>query len=286
MRWSLFCVVLQVALLRFPHPAVSNAVTLSLSSTRVSANVALTGKFTPSGYVPPHSSLLITLPGTNFPSGSTLASASVSVLAQKASSNKLLFEKFTSLTLQGGTDPPIRNDLLLNGNYQNNGPASLDYRSSMDFGQSSPTNEEYFGYRITGALCPSVSGTYSFMVYNNDDSFELYLRDDEASSNDAQFQQVVQFALPPPYNSGYPKTFNYNLLAGRKYALIALFIERTQGDANTLLWQVPGAAGHVEIPHDAFCTGWARMTGNVLRVFFTWPLMPNTDGLVLAEYTL
>jgi hypothetical protein len=194
MRWSFICVVLQVALLHFPHPVVSNAVTLSLSSTRVSANVTLTGKFMPSGYVPPHSSLLITLPGANFPSGSTLASASVSVLPLKASSNKLLFEKFTGLTQQQSA---TRDDLLSNANYRSNPvPASLDYRPSMDFGQSSPTNEEYFGYRITGALCPSVSGTYSFMVYNNDDSFELHLRDDEASSNDAQFQEVVQFALP------------------------------------------------------------------------------------------
>jgi hypothetical protein len=69
----------------------------------------------------------------------------------------------------------------------------------------------------------------------------------------------------------------YQMEAGRKYALVMLFVERAGQDSGLLHWKTPGSSTSVPIPHDAFCTGWARMTGNVLRVFFTWPLMPNKE---------
>jgi hypothetical protein len=104
------------------------------------------------------------------------------------------------------------------------------------------------------------------------------MRDDETSFNNPPNPVVMgdhSIHHSPPT---WPREGSvYQMEAGRKYALVMLFVERAGEDSGLLHWKTPGSSSSVPIPHDAFCTGWARMTGNVLRVFFTWPLMPDKE---------
>jgi hypothetical protein len=178
----------------------------------------------------------------------------------------LFFEKFNALTTAPSGN--VRDDLLHNMNYQSNIASFSFFRKSLSF--LADDNADNFGYRVTGALCPTISGTYMFTMIDVDDYFEMRLmRDDQLSFDNVMSVQRGSTAIP---NSTF-----YDMIAGHKYALVMLFVERGGNDYSLLHWTTPGATSPVPIPPDAFCSGWATMSGNVLQVYFTWPLMPNQE---------
>jgi hypothetical protein len=270
------------------HKADDGAVTLELSSRLAGATgVTLTGKFTPSKYIPALSMLVVTINGNGFPSGTSALSASSYVRAQGEKQTyhtdqfnrfpnyvrkKLFWEMYRDLgPLPSDNSRTIRDDILTNPNFISNNPGHWFFREDFTFSTTSP-NEDYYAYRVTGAICPNVSGVYDFHLVSIDDGIEFYLmRDDESV-----FNRIIKYDLATATEQ-LPQSFNYTLTAGHKYALLLLFVERTGLDYMSLQWKTPEAASYTEIPPDAFCTGWATMSSNVLQVSFPWPLLAYNE---------
>jgi hypothetical protein len=107
-----------------------------------SSSATLTGRFTPTVYVPAMSRLLVTLAGVHvFPGDAISIQARVSVPDQ-TSGQKMRVEKFSGI----GESGDFISALVNNNNFKSNNPTSRSWTSEMRYTQSDP-QEEYFGRR-------------------------------------------------------------------------------------------------------------------------------------------
>ena len=246
-------------------------VTLTVSDTSAGNTAAtLTGRFTPTSYVPAFSSLIVTLSGTNvFPSGSTSPQVTVAPAGQVSADDKVRFERFNNI----GHSPSYRAGLLADPNYASNTPQLAFFRSFISFESAQPP-EDHFAWRVTGAICPTTTGQYEFVLDSVDDMMELHIARDDSSS----FEQVMSAELTPsPPHVVFPVRQIYSMDALHRYPFILLFVENNQNDYLRFKWRVPGGSTDEEIPSSAFCTGSSNFNDGVLRVRFSWALLPGTE---------
>jgi hypothetical protein len=138
-------------------------------SNSSSSSATLTGRFTPTVYVPAMSNLLVTIAGLHvFPGDAVSIQASVSIPDQNG--GKMRVEKFDGICQ---TDDYF-SALTQNSNFRSNNPSSRSWTSEMRYTPTDP-QEDFFGRRMTGAFCPTISGVYQMVLTDVDDYVELWI---------------------------------------------------------------------------------------------------------------
>jgi hypothetical protein len=251
----------------FVSRSFASPVVLSVSDTSTaSAHATVTGRFTPTSYVPAFSSIFITLSGANvFPTGSVSKPTTVSVSGQSSADDKLRWERFNNVV----HEPSYREGLFSNTDYAANSPQQLYFRSLISFDAQ---NDDHFAWRATGAFCPTISGQYQFVLEGVDDMMELNIARDDSTS----FEQVMAVALSAT-NTEFPVTVDYTMEAAHRYRFILLYVENQQNDYLHFKWRAPGSSDVVEIPPSAFCAGWSNFNLGVLRIDFSWALQSGSE---------
>ncbi len=267
-------VLWSIVTLLFACNARAQSVHFQLSNSSSTATI-ITGQFTPTEYVPAFSSLIVTLSGLHvFPGDIISMQASVSVPDQIG--RKMRIEEFSNIgTVANGA---YESTLTNNINFKNNNPSTRDWTSDLRYPQVDPP-DTFYGRRITGAFCPTISGEYKMVLVDVDDFASLWIaRPDPNSPGSFQsFQEVIKETLGDVFASQRPIIKPYSMDAHKIYPFINLFAEGsglTQMDFN---WIKPGESSRSIIPPDAFCTGWSHLHGGVLRVFFAFFLLPNVQ---------
>jgi hypothetical protein len=241
-------------------------VVLSVSDTSA-AIASLTGRFTPTEYIPAFSSLVVTLAGSNvFPAGSVSLPAHVQVSNTQTGSKNVRVEKFI---LENAI--PFRDKLLAAANYQSNNPHSTIFEYEIQAVQTNP-GEDHFGKRFTGAFCPTLPGDlYSFVLEDVDDFAELHIAQETSNS----FTQV--FTQPRPTFTTKPLYQTFSMQAGKIYPFFAIFVEATGEDFMKLKWRTPGSSTDEVIPPSAFCTGWSHFNSGILQVYSPFAMLPGVE---------
>jgi hypothetical protein len=180
-------------------------------------------------------------------------------LVSSYSSGDIRVEKFLSVS------SAQLSILKASDKFKYNIPDSISYLPNMaypsTFGISS--NQDNYGARFSGMICPLLGGTYQLSLYA-DDQAELFLgRDDEPGltsiglhSSSASLPSRCQFTsssseLPNCYTFGMIRSFTF--VQGYAYRFEVLFKEYQNSDFVFLGWQKPGESNFVEIPSSAFC---------------------------------
>ena len=217
------------------------------------------------------SSLLVTLAGLHvFPGDAVSIQASVSVPDQ--SGQKMRVEKFSNI----GQADDHWSALINNNNFKTNNPSSREWTSELKYTQIDPA-EDFFGKRMTGAFCPTISGVYQMVLTDVDDHAELWIARENPITRYLHWEQVVKETLNADFASRRPVRRNYAMDAYKVYPFINIFVERAVGDQMIFNWRKPGDSSDSGIPTDAFCTGWSNFHGGVLRVLFPFFLLPNAQ---------
>ena len=239
-------------------------VAFSVSDTSA-ASASVTGRFTPTQYIPAFSSLVVTLAGSNvFPAGTVSLPAHFQVSSTQTVSKNIRVEKFI---LENAV--PFRDKLLAAPNYQANNPHSTTFESEINHVQS---NEEHFGKRFTGAFCPTLPGDqYSFVLEDVDDFAELYIAQETSNS----FTQV--FTQTWDTFSTKPLVRPFTMQAGKIYPFFVIFVEAAVGDMLILKWRTPGSSTNQVIPPSAFCTGWSYFNSGILQVYSPFAMPPGVE---------
>jgi hypothetical protein len=239
-------------------------VAFSVSDTSA-ASASVTGRFTPTQYIPAFSSLVVTLAGSNvFPAGSVSLPAHFQVSSTQTVSKNIRVEKFI---LENAV--PYRDKLLAATNYQSNNPHSTTFESEINHVQS---NEDHFGKRFTGAFCPTLPGDqYSFVLEDVDDFAELHIAQETSNS----FTQVFTQSLDT--FSTKPLVRPFTMQAGKIYPFIAIFVEGAVADLMILKWRTPGSSTDQVIPPSAFCTGWSYFNSGILQVYSPFAMPPGVE---------
>ena len=224
------------------------------------------------------SSLLVALAGFHiFPGDAISIQASVSVPDQ--SGQKMRVEKFSNIGESGDFISALTN----NNNFKNNNPTSRSWTSKMGYTNSDP-QEEFFGRRMTGAFCPTISGVYKMVLTDVDDYLELWIARENPNNRNLEWTGgVIKETLNSDFNSRKPVRADYAMEAYKVYPFIHLFVEKQVGDQVIFHWRKPGDSADSEIPADAFCTGWSNFHGGALRVFFPFFLLPNVQVTFTIE---
>ena len=148
-------------------PAASQAVSLSLLDYRAgAASVALTGMLTATTYVPPFSVLTITISGS-FPSGNFNSSAEVTT-SKFSAAHMIRAEQWWIPADRQNTDHQndnFRSNMLSYTPYQTNSPIDDNFIDSWAWSLDHSNHSDWFIFRLTTAICPTLSGTYSFRYY-------------------------------------------------------------------------------------------------------------------------
>ncbi|MEJ7767732.1 MAG: PA14 domain-containing protein [Chitinophagaceae bacterium] len=107
---------------------------------------------------------------------------------------------------------------------------------------------EMFGARISGYICPPVSGSYTFLIAG-DDQAALWLSTDDNPANKqkiANFQTWTAFREYKKYPS--QTSVPINLQAGQRYYIEVLHKEGDVGDHVSVAWQLPSGLMEIPIP--------------------------------------
>lgn len=115
---------------------------------------------------------------------------------------------------------------------------------------------DYYGSRISGLLCPPLTGYYTFMIASDDRS-QLWLSTDENREN----------MLPIAYHNGYTNPYQWDkyvtqnsdsiagqlyLIKGKSYFFQALQKENTVGDHLAIRWIRPDGMDEAPMPASYF----------------------------------
>ncbi|MCE9540053.1 MAG: metallophosphoesterase, partial [Bacteroidetes bacterium] len=105
-----------------------------------------------------------------------------------------------------------------------------------------------FGQRISGYVCPPVSGNYIFWIAS-DNSSELWLSTDNTPDNKQKIASVSGYTSSRQWTKySTQKSVSKNLIAGQKYYIEALHKEADQGDNCAVGWQLPSGVQERPIP--------------------------------------
>jgi hypothetical protein len=269
--WRHNALLMCIGTLLWLESSLGQSVNFEVGDVNASVSVA-TGRFTPTQYVPAFSSLVVTLAGSNvFPGDALSIGTSVSVSGQ--SGNNLRFEIFRDVGFAWGSSE-FETTLINNDAYKNNNPSSIGWTSGISIAQSSPSID-FFGQRVTGAFCPTISGQYGFQLTLVDDYVSLHIAREDPNSPGSilPFEAVIKKI----YGDQMPFSENYHMQANKMYPLIVLLADRDVLDGATFNWRKPGDADYSSIPSSAFCTGWSNFHGGKLTIFFPFFLLPNAQ---------
>ena len=173
--------------------------------------------------------------------GNTVATSTLQFTAWTLSQGYLLFEHWDGLA--GNTDADI-DTALADPRVVANNPTTLGYLSGQFSTRSvfpNDSHENYFA-RITGWITPTESGDFDFFLAS-DDASRLYLSTTETMPNPATDSPICTRAgagttLYEPAD-GNPSTTAapIPLVAGKRYAVTALYKEGTGGDYCMVAWR-------------------------------------------------
>ncbi len=113
----------------------------------------------------------------------------------------------------------------------------------------SPTDVwDNFGERISGYICPPVTGNYQFWIASNDNS-ELWLSTNSTSANKVKIAYVNGQTNPRQWTKySTQQSAPIRLVAGTKYYIEALHKEGVDGDHLAVGWQLPDGTQERPIP--------------------------------------
>ena len=131
-------------------------------------------------------------------------------------------------------------DLLNDPNYPN-APTTT---SVIDRFASPVDEQDNFGQRIHGFVIPPADGNYTFAVAG-DDNASLYLSSDEfpvAAENEYRIAYHTRFTTPEQYDKYSSQTTDSPVFleGGKRYYIMALGKEGSQGDSLSVGWKKPG----------------------------------------------
>jgi poly(3-hydroxybutyrate) depolymerase len=113
----------------------------------------------------------------------------------------------------------------------------------------SPTDVwDNFGERISGYICPPVTGNYTFWISSNDNS-ELWLSTDATAANKVRIASVTGFTNVRQWTKyASQRSAPIPLTAGTKYYIEALHKEGIESDHLAVGWQLPDGTQEMPIP--------------------------------------
>ena len=103
-----------------------------------------------------------------------------------------------------------------------------------------PSNtRDNYAARVSGYLCPPVTGEYTFWIAS-DDNGELYISSDEKPENKVMVAHVPGWTASRQYDKyAAQRSVKISLVAGQKYYVEALMNEGGGGDNLSVGWQLP-----------------------------------------------
>ncbi len=105
-----------------------------------------------------------------------------------------------------------------------------------------------YGQRISGYVCPPLTGNYIFWIASDNNS-ELWLSTDETTANKQKIASVSGYTSSRQWTKySTQKSVSKNLIAGRNYYIEALHKEGSQGDNCAVGWQLPSGIQERPIP--------------------------------------
>ena len=159
----------------------------------------------------------------------------------------------------GSISREVWNDI--SGTFVSSIPISTSPNSmgQMSIFQAPENVGENYGQRISGYICPPLTGNYIFWIASDDNS-ELWLSTDGNPANKQKIASVVGWTFSKEWTKYLSQqSVAINLTAGQKYYIEALHKEGDQGDHLEVGWQLPN--GNFERP----------IPGFRLSPFFTLP---------------
>lgn len=179
------------------------------------------------------------------PGNSIAAGSAISFSSWVLAPGYLTFEHFDNIT--GAADSDITKALsdarVIAGTPTTAGHIKGRFDSRTIFPDDS--HEQYFA-RVTGWIIPKESGEYQFFL-NSDDASRLYLSANETIPNPATATPIASetdccdaFQEPGTPNddgSTYPTSDPINLVAGRRYGMLAFVKEGGGGDYLRVAWR-------------------------------------------------
>ncbi|MEL6193559.1 MAG: PA14 domain-containing protein, partial [Bacteroidota bacterium] len=108
--------------------------------------------------------------------------------------------------------------------------------------EAEPNAGEAFGTRISGFICPPMSGNYTFYIAS-DDNGELWLSSDESTTNKRRIASVPGWTAYREWDK-FPDQSSgaIELVAGKRYYIEALMKEGAGGDNLSVGWRMPDGA--------------------------------------------
>ncbi|MES2284146.1 MAG: Ig-like domain-containing protein [Bacteroidota bacterium] len=105
-----------------------------------------------------------------------------------------------------------------------------------------------YGQRISGYVCPPVTGNYIFWIAS-DNSSELWLSTNDTPANKQKIASVSGYTSSRQWTKySTQKSVSKSLIAGQKYYIEALHKESDQGDNCAVGWQLPSGVLERPIP--------------------------------------
>ncbi len=164
MRTSLLPPIVLFAMFATLSPAAAQSVSFRLLDHRAgAASVALTGTLTATTYVPPFSVLTITISGS-FPSGNFDSLAEVAT-SKFSAAHRIRAETWFIPSDRRNTDfqnDNFRSNMLSYTPYQTNSPDNNGFIDSWAWSLDDSDHANWFIFRLTTAICPTLSGIYNF----------------------------------------------------------------------------------------------------------------------------
>jgi Flp pilus assembly protein TadG len=112
--------------------------------------------------------------------------------------------------------------------------------NTIELNMMGPSNSgDYYGQRLRAYLCPPRTGTYTFWIASNEDSY-LYLSLDESLGAATRIARVrTPVAEQNWYNSTDQKSVTINLVGGQRYLMEVIHREATGSDHVAVGWTGP-----------------------------------------------